>query len=89
LHPRVFQDRIADTPLPQAIPSAGPSPVTALYLLHALDVVDAGDAAQLVDQAVEMAEVDGLDDEVHHRAAVAGAVNQTILRVLWNSSLVP
>jgi hypothetical protein len=44
---------------------------------------------QLVDQAVEMAEIDGLDDEVHHRAAVAGAVNQTILRVLWNSSLVP
>jgi len=32
------------------------------------------DAAQLVDQAVEVAEVDGLDDEVHHRAAVVGCL---------------
>ena len=41
-----------------------------LYLLHALHVVDALYAAQFVHQAIELAEVDGFDDEVAPFATV-------------------
>ena len=35
-----------------------------LDLLHPLDIVDAVDAAELVDEALEVAQVDRLDDEL-------------------------
>jgi len=45
-----------------------------LDLLDALDVADALDAAHLVDEAIEVADVDGLDDEVDDRATVGGGI---------------
>lgn len=45
-----------------------------LDFLDALDVADALDAAHLVYQAVEVANVDGLDDEVDYGAAVREGV---------------
>ena len=41
-----------------------------LDLLDALDVADALDPTEFVDEAVQVADVDGLDDEVDYGAAV-------------------